>query len=429
MGWKEVYESKFVTREEAAKLVESGDRIMTTPGFGLPVDTLNAVFERYEELNNVNIYSGLLFGPLDIMTDPKYLGHIEYEALFLGPVERVIKGKGGLIRVNSLPNSMYLDYLEDIVDINVTIAQCSEPDEDGYVYTGMFGVSIIGQMALRSERVILEVNKNQLKTVGEQNRIHVDDVTCFVRKDGDLLMVPETPPTEIEKKIASYIVPMIPDGATFQLGIGGLANAVAYELEDKKDLKVFTEMITNSMVHLAQKGVVVGELVGSFAMGSEETYDFATNSGRVKLKPASVTNNFDEIRKHDNFISVNNCLMVDLTGQVAAEAIGTRMVSAVGGSQDFVRGARASKGGKSFICMPSTSEIDGKRISNVAAALPLCTPVSVPRNEVMYIVTEYGVADLYCRSFNDRAEAMIGIAHPDFREELRDEAKKQGLIR
>jgi acyl-CoA hydrolase len=221
---------------------------------------------------------------------------------------------------------------------------------------------------------------------------------------------------------------MIPDGATIQVGLGGLANAIGYGLESKKNLSVHTEMFTDSMVYLAKKGVVNGKVLAAFGLGSTELYEFV-GEGKVELAPISYVNNPFEIGKNDDFISINGSLMVDLTGQVCSESLGHDQYSSTGGQLDYVRGASVSKGGKSFICLASTvKNKDGSVKSTISLNLPAGEVVTTPRSDVMYVVTEYGIANLFNKPIRERAKELIAIAHPDFRAQLTAEAKAAGII-
>ena len=222
---------------------------------------------------------------------------------------------------------------------------------------------------------------------------------------------------------------MIPDGATLQLGLGGLSNAIGYGLKDRRNLSIHTEMYSDSMMYLAKLGAISGKQVAGFAQGSQALYDYISE-GHVEFMPLSIVNDPVEIGKNDNMISINACIMADLTGQVCSESIGFRQYSGTGGQLDFVRGAAMSKGGKSFLCLSSTrTDKQGKRHSKITVDFPKGAVVTTPRSDVMYIVTEYGIADLYLRSIEDRVHAMISIAHPDFRKELHEQAVQNGLIR
>ncbi|GAA0181439.1 acetyl-CoA hydrolase/transferase C-terminal domain-containing protein [Clostridium sediminicola] len=434
MKWKKMYESKLVSVEEAASKIESGDTIWMPSASSAPVDLANALENRYKELENVDLISGLVTNPFRYLTD-ELKGHINGHTWFVGGYER--KGlKSGNLDAASVNLSKLHIYAEN-KNCNVLMAEVSQPDEDGYMSYGPLGAMGNDGVAKKAEKIIVQVNKNTPYVHGVNNKIHVSKVDYICEKDHPLSILPNAPTTETDEKIASYILPLIPDGATIQIGIGGTANAVAYGLEDKKDLGVHTEMLTDSMVYLAKKGVInnskknymPGKMVISFGVGSQELYDFMDDNPLIHMDYIKTINDANEIAKNDNFISINSGLMVDLTGQVGSEGIGYNQYSATGGQLDFVRGAAMSKGGKSFLCLHSTVKTKDGIKSRINLALPQGTPITTPRSDTQYLVTEYGVAYVYCKSISERAKAIINIAHPDFREELTQQAIEAGLIK
>jgi len=214
------------------------------------------------------------------------------------------------------------------------------------------------------------------------------------------------------------IAEQIPDGAAIQIGVGGLSNAIGYYLTNKKIISIYTEMFTDSMMDLVKKGIVTGRIVAGFGLGSNELYNFMGDS-KVELRPVRIINDPNEIGKNDNLISINVTLMIDLTGQSCSESLGFAQYSCTGGQSNFTRGAALSKGGKGFLCLPSTVQTkDGKTSSTITAVLPPGAVVTTQRSDVMYVVTEYGIADLYCKPIVHRVNALISIAHPDFRADL-----------
>jgi 4-hydroxybutyrate CoA-transferase len=284
----------------------------------------------------------------------------------------------------------------------------------------------------------VQVNTKTPWIHGIDNLVHVDEVDYIVEADHDLVPVPEIVITDVERKIGENIAEHIPDGATIQLGIGGIPNAVAYFLHGKKDLGVHAEILSDATAELAELGVITGKkktlypgkiVVGGLIIGTKRLLDFVDNNPTIMTMPIARANHLDIIKQNDNLCSINAALTVDLTGQVASETIGHTPYSATGGQLDFVRGAAASKGGKSFIALKSTSlKKDGTLTSRIVLNFTPGTVVTTPRSDVMYIVTEYGVADLYMRSVPERVKAMISIAHPDFREELEKQAYEAKLL-
>lgn len=427
MDWKKEYESKLVSVEEAASKIVSGDNGWFGPCSAAPIQVLEAIADRVEELENVDLMSALVLYPFKFLKSPKYIGRINYHTVFYGGYSRAFS-KVGNVNINSV-NFSDVDKAIKYFNPNVLLADVSIPDEDGYMYYGPMGVSLNSVAAETANKIIVQVNKHQPKVKGIKHRIHVSEVNYICEFDHELPILPQPEVTETDNKIAQLILPRIPNGATIQIGLGGLANAVGYGLESKKDLSVHTEMVTDSMVYLAKKGVINGKMYAGFGLGSKELYEFV-GEGKVDLAPIHIVNRPYEIGKNDKFVSINACLMVDLTGQVCSESIGFKQYSSTGGQLDYVRGARLSEGGQSFVCLPSTTKgKDGKVNSTITAVLPPGAAITTPRSDTMYVVTEYGIADVTNKPIKERVNALISIAHPDFRDKLREQAIEAGLIK
>ncbi|MFP4017004.1 MAG: acetyl-CoA hydrolase/transferase family protein, partial [Halanaerobiales bacterium] len=265
------------------------------------------------------------------------------------------------------------------------------------------------------------------RTLGD-SFIHISDVNYLVENNRSLPELPAGEADEVELKIGKYIADLIEDGSTIQLGIGGIPNAVAASLSGKKDLGIHSEMLTEGMVDLVEQGIITnrrksihnGKIIGSFAAGSRKLYDFLDDNPMVEMHPVSYTNDPVVISKNTRMVSINSCIEVDMLGQCAAETIGTKQVSGTGGQTDFVRGAVKSEGGKSIIALKSTA-VNGSK-STIVPMLTEGAVVTTGKNDVDYIVTEYGVAHLRGKSGAERAEALINIAHPDFRQELKEKS-------
>ena len=430
MSFKDDYQAKIKSLSEAAAQIQSNERIMSNPVAAMPISLITAITKRYKEYENVTLYSAFVIHPFDFFTNPEVAEKIRYHSFFMGPLERQLVSYG-TFSVDPVNFSNLNLLFEQRIKPTTFVTTVSEMDEEGYFNYGPMGVTIGEVSSKVAQKVIIQVNKNVPKVNGTHNKIHIDDVDIIVEQDEQLLEIPETPSSNIDKKIAEWIVPHVKDGSTIQIGFGGLANAVSYGLDSKKDLAVHTEMITESMVYLTEKGVITGPIRGGFAMGTRKLYDFSGDNDQISLEPLHLVNDPSRIAQIDNFVSVNGCLMADLTGQVVSEGAGTRFISSVGGANDFVRGATKSKGGQSFICLPSTNknEKTGEVTSNIMMSFPPATPVTVPRADVQYIVTEHGIADMFNRSIEDRVEQMISIADPEFRDELRTQAITAGFIR
>lgn len=430
MSFKDQYQEKLKSLPEAASQVKSRERIMSNPVAAMPISLLTAITKRYKELEEVDLYSAFVIHPFDFFTNPEVAERIRYHSFFMGPLERQLVGSG-TFSVDPVNFSNLDKLIEDRIKPTLFVTTVSEMDEEGYFNYGPMGVTI-GEVSRKvAEKVIVQVNKNVPAVNGTHNKIHIDDIDIIVEQDEQLLEIPEAPSSNIDKQISEWIVPRVKDGSTIQIGFGGLANAVSYGLDSKKNLSVHTEMITESMVYLTEKGVISGTIRGGFAMGTRKLYDFSGDNEQVSIEPLHLVNNPTRISEIDDFVSVNACLMADLTGQVVSEGVGNRFISSVGGANDFVRGATKSKGGQSFICLPSTNknEKTGEVTSNIMLAFPPATPITVPRADVQYIVTEHGIADMFNRSIEDRVEQMISIADPQFRDELRQQAVKARLIK
>ncbi|MBN1572823.1 MAG: 4-hydroxybutyrate CoA-transferase [Deltaproteobacteria bacterium] len=433
MDWQKDYKKKLVTSDEAAAVIKSGDTVGMPGGCSQPVDVVNALCKRKDELENVTLYSGISMYPYEVFK-PEYKGHINFISLFVGPLERAFL-KGG----NVDPISYHFSHARAIsfkADCNIFMCEVSEPDERGYMSFGPVGAYNNEIMMQIADIVIIQVNKQTPFVFGNQTVTHVSNVDYIVESDHPLPEIPEIPISDVEKKIGTLIAERIPDGATIQIGIGAVSDAVGNLLVDKKDLGVHTEMMTNCMMNLAKKGVITGskksfhpgKMVAAFAIGNKELYDFIDRNPVCEFCPVYYANDVNNIAKNDNMISINNTMTVDLTGQCASESLGFSMFSGTGGQLDFVRGATKSKGGMSFLALPSTVETKSGTLSRVVTQFKPGTIVTTPRSDVQYIVTEYGIADMWLKSVPQRIKEMISIAHPDFRDELEKEAREVGLL-
>ncbi|NLV86935.1 MAG: 4-hydroxybutyrate CoA-transferase, partial [Clostridiales bacterium] len=427
-NWQDIYKQKLVSVEEAAAKIESGDSCYIGACSSAPIQLVEAITDRVDESENVDMVTAMALHPFTVLQSPDYIGKLNFHTVFYGPYERAFYGAGN-VNVNSIHLSKVSYALREIYKTNTLLADVSLPDDEGYMYYGPMGVSVNGEVAEFASKIIVQVNKFQPKVSGVKHRIHVSEVTCLCEFDHELPELPQPEVSEVDKKIAGLLLPRIKDGSCIQIGLGGLANAVGYGLEDKKNLSVHTEMFTDSMVYLAKKGVINGNILSAFGLGSTELYEFV-GEGKVSLCPISIVNNPNEIAKNDNFVSINSCLMADLTGQVCSETLGHHMYSSTGGQLEYAKGAAMSKGGQSFLCMRSTTKAkDGTVSSTISLNLPAGEVVTTPRSEVMYLVTEFGIADLYNQPIRERVKRVIAIAHPDFRKQLVSDALGAKLIR
>lgn len=429
--WQEMYREKLMTPEEIAKKINSGDQCVSNGQIAEPCAILNALAERAKKENLKDIVHYILLPMRDqLYLKPEMSDRIHYNSLFVSGYCRELIWDGYADYIpgfyESTPGNM-----ERRGEINVFYATVSRMDKHGYFSFGT--AADMGDLVHKAKKVFLEVNPTAPRSHGNCF-IHISEVTALCETSIPITEVPSGEITDVDKAIGAYISPEIPNGACIQLGIGGVPNAVAQGLFDRKDLGVHSEMFTESMVDLIEAGVINnskknvhrGKCVVTFTFGSRKVYDFLDDNPGVQFAPVNYVNNPFIISKNDNMISINACIEVDLFGQVCSESIGPKNFSGVGGQVDFVRGAMASKGGKSFIAMPSTAK--GGTISKIRPTLTTGGIVSTSRNDVDNIVTEFGIARLRGKTCAERAKALIAIAHPNFRDELISQAKEMHII-
>ena len=426
--WKEIYADKIVSPEEAVSHVKSGDRIVFSHACGEAQCLTEALVGQADRLENVEIVHMVAMSTAPYCK-PEMAGHFRHNALFVGGSTRKAVEEGRADYTPCFFHEIPSLFKNGVLPVDVMFAQVSEPDEDGNC---SFGISVdYTEPAAKSAKlVIVQVNKNMPYTYG--NGINLKDIDYIVVKDEPIIELQPPKIGEIEKKIGEYVASLIHDGDTLQLGIGAIPDAVLSFLGDKKDLGIHSEMFSDGVVDLANKGVITnakktvdpGKFLSCFLMGTRKLYDFVDHNPDVIMKPASYTNDPFVVSQIDNIISINSAMQVDFMGQVNAEMIGPKQFSGVGGQVDFVRGASRSKGGKAIIAMPSTTG-KTKKISKIVPLLDEGAAVTTSRNDVDYIITEYGIAALKGKTLRQRAKALINIAHPDFREELIAEFEKR----
>ncbi|SHK10559.1 Acetyl-CoA hydrolase/transferase N-terminal domain-containing protein [Desulfatibacillum alkenivorans DSM 16219] len=436
MEWMSLYKQKLTTAEEAMSHIKSGENITFSGANSAPPDLVNALCKRYQELENVTLWSGLLMYPFEFLKR-EYKGHLNYITTFYGPVERMFAAEKNTENFSfHFSNADKACY--GVADWDYLMCEVSPPDAKGYMSFGPTGIYHNGFMRDLVKKVVVQVNDQCPYVNGVENVIHVSEVDAIVESSHPIPEMPEIKIGEAEMKIGQLIAEQVPDRATIQIGIGGVANAVGHFLDHKKDLGIHTELLTDSMVDLAERGVITNRaknfhhgkgLIGGLCIGSKATYEFIDRNPTLTFAPVFYVNNRQNIARNDNFISINNALSVDLTGQVASESIGFSMYSGTGGQADFVRGATQSKGGKSFIALKSTyKDRNGGLQSRIVSVFAPGTAVTSVRADVMYIVTEFGIAYLWQKTTSQRVQAMISIAHPDFRGQLERDAVQYGLL-
>jgi 4-hydroxybutyrate CoA-transferase len=433
MTWNDEYKNKVLTAEQAVKKVKSGDVV----GFGLSLGSptshlVDALLGRAEELRGVRIIDAVPIRPMKLY-DAEFMKSVKdsftYSALLFNPLNRGL-AKAGLVDYQSVNSSDAGPRMGKLCNVAM-VSVC--PPEAGMVNLGLSNF-LSPEMIQGAEVVIAEVN-DQMPVVYGENWMPISDFDFFVEHSS---LIPEFKrkgePTEIESRIAEHVASYIRDGDCIQMGIGTLPEAIIRLLRDKgkKDLGVHTEMFPMGLPHLVREGIVTnrlkkihqGKTVASFCMGDHDMYEFVTRNPDCVFYPTSYINAPYVLREIDNLVAINMDLEVDLMGHLNAERVDYRLVGAAGGQLDFVIGTAWSKGGRAFNVLPSTRKLkNGQVVSTIVPRLSPGAHVIVPHMYVQYVVTEYGVADLYYKSMRERAEALIAIAHPDFRAELRKEAK------
>ncbi|WP_018465237.1 acetyl-CoA hydrolase/transferase family protein [Calidithermus timidus] len=426
-----LYQSRLCDLESAAAMVQSGWRVFVSGNAATPTPLLEALAARKDELSNVELVHVLQLGP-DPFLAPEMEGHFRRRSMFVGPADREAVNSG---RADYVPISLHqIPWLfkRGLLPLDAALVQVSPPDEFGFV---SLGVEVIASKAAveNARQVIALVNPRMPRTLGD-TFVHVSRFTAFVEVDLPLPELERGGFGEVEARIGKHVAELIDDGCTLQMGIGAIPDAVLANLEGRRDLGVHTEMVSDGVMEALERGIITGsrktllpsKVVGTFVLGSERLYRFVHDNPLFEMRPADFVNDPFTIARNSRMIAINSALEIDITGQVCADSIGGTIYSGFGGQLDFIRGAAASEGGKPIIALPST----GKKgtISRIVPVLKSAAGVVTTRADVHYVVTEYGVAELFGRSLRERAVALINIAHPDFREELTKAAWERHLL-
>ena len=415
------WQSRAVSPADALSVVNSGDRVFVHAAAATPTPLLNALADR-TELESVRLYHLHLEGECRFL-QPEHQGRFFSISLFTGPAARgaVAEGRADFMPIflKDIPNL----FRSRTVPLDVALIQVSPPDRNGMC---TLGTSVDAALAATDSALIVvaEINEQMPRTHGHA-AIPFSRITAFIATDRPLPDHPAAPPTEQEAAIGEHIAALVDDGATLQLGIGAIPNAVLARLGNKFDLGVHTEMFSDGIVPLVEGGVITnrlkkvhpGRIVTSFVMGSRRLYDFVDDNLRVEFHPCDRTNDTALIRKNDKVTAINSALEIDLSGQICADSIGTRIYSGIGGQMDFIHGAALSPGGKPIIALPSTAA--NGTVSRIAPTLKPGAGVVTSRGHVHWVVTEFGAVNLHGKTLRERAELLISIAHPDFQRELR----------
>jgi acyl-CoA hydrolase/GNAT superfamily N-acetyltransferase len=427
------YNKKKVSLDYAIKkFINPGDRIFIDSGCAEPLDLTKKLIELGPELPDVEIMHFLSLSDLDYY---ETAGGIEdlfrHNAFFIGKSLRKYIKAGQADYTPMLLSEIPWLFKLGRMHLDTALIQVSLPDRYGFCSYGI-NVDIVKSIAEAADFVVAEINPKMPRTLGD-SFIHMDDIDAFVLSNHDIIEFDYGPPDESEKKIAKFVASLIEDESTIQMGIGTIPNAVTVELEGKRDLGVHSEVFSDGIVDLVEKGVVTckkkaihkDKIICSFVMGTRRLYDFCDDNPMVEFHPCEYTNDPFIISQNKKQVAINAALTVDITGQVNADSLGYQFYSGIGGQVDFIRGSGRAKEGKPIMVIPSTAILpDGKVVSRIVPYLQQGSGVVITRGDVHYIVSEWGIAYLYGKSIRERVLEMINIAHPDFREELLDHAKK-----
>ena len=431
-----IYQTRVTTAQEAVKAIKSGHRVFLTGNVSVPQKLLAALVEHAPNIEDVEICQALTVGAADYVS-PDMEGHLRVNSFFISANIRKAVQEGRADFTPVLLSEFPLLFKRGILPLDVAMIHVSPPDEHGFCSLGV-EVGLTKSAAESAKVIIAEVNEKMPRTLGD-SFIHVSRLTHIVpvnypipehnmASDGD---------EEIVQKIAGYIADLIPDGATMQLGIGSIPDAVLKFLFDKKDLGIHTELFSDGVIDLVNAGVLTnarkslhpGKIVSGFILGTKRLYEWVDDNPMIEMHRTEYVNDPFIIAQNDRMVAVNSAIEVDLTGQVCADSIGPKLYSGVGGQLDFIYGASRSKGGVPIIALPSVAKMrDGTELSKITAMLKPGAGVVTSRNHVRYVVTEHGVADLYGKTIRQRAQSLISVAHPQFREDLTKQAKELHYI-
>ncbi|GAB1471774.1 acetyl-CoA hydrolase/transferase C-terminal domain-containing protein [Chloroflexota bacterium] len=430
------YQSRVTTAAEAVKVVQSGNRIFLTGNVSVPKTLLAALVDYAPNLQDVEICQALTVGAADYVS-PEMEGHLRVNSMFISANIRKAVQEGRADFTPVLLSEFPLLFKRGILPVDVALIHVSTPDEHGFCSLGV-EVGLTKSAAESAKIIVAEVNEQMPRTLGD-SFIHVSKLTHIVPVN---YPIPEHKMgaegnSEIVQGIASHVASLIPDGATMQLGIGSIPDAVLKFLMDKRDLGIHTELFSDGVIELVNAGVLTnarkslhpGKIVAGFILGTQRLYEWVNDNPMVEMHPTEYVNDPFVIAQNERMVAVNSAIEVDLTGQVCADSIGPKLFSGVGGQLDFIYGASRSKDGVPIIALPSTAVMkDGTQISKITAMLKLGAGVVTSRNHVRFVVTEYGIADLYGKTIRQRANALIAIANPIFREDLQKQANELHYI-
>ena len=431
MSVKALYQQKRMSAADAIRVVKNGDTIFIPTAVAEPPALLTALSEARRDFRGVQI-SQILPVRKYAYFDPETVENIRHTAYFFSGVTRAGGAEGWVDFIPAYFSEMPALIKRDQIPANVVFSLASPMDEYGY-FSLSLGPDYTMAAIEKSHAVVLEVNPNVPFANGNCH-IHISQVAALVESDEPILEVGLPKIGPVQEAIGKYVADMIPDGATLQIGYGGIPDAVVMQLTHKHDLGIHTEMIGDGIMSLVEAGVVTnrkknyhpGKMFATFALGSKKLYQFMHRNPALEMHPVDFTNDPYLAGQNDNLHAINATMQIDFMGQCGSESLGSRPYSGTGGQSDFVRAANRSNGGKAFIVLPATAKDD--TISRIVPTLSAGTHVSTSKNDINYVVTEFGVAQLRGKTAKQRCEALINIAHPNFRGELREAAKKMKLL-
>jgi acetyl-CoA hydrolase len=430
-GWPSAYRSILSTVEDALRVVRSGNRVYIGGGCGEPLLLARGLVERAPELREVEVIHVMTAGHADYAA-PELAQSFRPNALFIGPNVRQAIREGRADFTPVFLSDIPALFRDGTLPLDVALISVSPPDSHGYCSFGI-EVGTTKPAADYARVVIAEVNPHMPRTWGN-SFIHLSQIDYCVPVDYPLTELHQHTPSPLYSQIGRHIAELIDHGDTLQLGIGAIPDAVLQFLIAKRDLGIHSELVSDGIIDLVEKGVITGlrktflpgKILAGFMLGSQRLFRFVHDNPIIEMRPTDFVNDVFNISRNDNMVAINSALQVDLTGQVCADSIGTQFYSGVGGQADFIRGAARSNGGKPIIALPSTAK-DGT-ISRIVSTLDPGAGVTTSRNDVHYVVTEFGIASLHGKSVRQRAQELIAIAHPDFRDKLRAEAQARLLL-
>jgi len=428
-----IYSRKLTTADEAVKKIKSSDNVIIQPGCAVPLELIRAMVERKDELENVTIYHILIVGDLPYV-NPGMEKHFKHKAFFTGANVRTAVHEGRAEFIPIFLSEVPLLFKRNIIPVDVALLNVSPPDEHGFCSYGV-DVGTIKTAADKAKIIIAQINTEMPRSLGD-SFIHINKIHHLVEHSEPIQELPQVDPNTSNEMLKIYdtigknTAELIEDGATLQMGIGAIPDSVMKYLRDRRNLGIHTEMFSDGIINLVEEGIVNGEeksihpgkIIAGFVLGTKRLFRFIDNNPVIEFHPQEYVNDPFVIAQNKKMVAINSAIEIDITGQVCADSIGTKIFSGIGGQVDFIRGAAHSDGGKPIIALPSITK-DGK-YSRIVPQLRPGAGVVTSRGDVHYVITEYGTAQLFGKSLKERAKELINIAHPKFRDELSKYAKE-----